>query len=188
MVDNSKNEAPHIGIIVMDFYTNALVAEIIKRNENRDLYNLPIYSIFNEYYGRHYFYASLYMDSKGDRRQVFGWAPGNKVINGFWMLIPYDENNNQYYIFNTYHKEFLYASVFIEDNRRTVFTWVNGVPTRESVWTIKDGNIYNEYYKCYLYESSLSYAENRKLVPCWAPGNQVAQDEWQMTFENKAGN
>ncbi|MBC8949482.1 MULTISPECIES: phosphatidylinositol-specific phospholipase C [Xenorhabdus] len=187
-VDNSKNEAPHIGIIVMDFYTNAMVAEIIKRNENTDLYNLSIYSIFNEYYGRHYFYASLYMDSAEDRRQVFDWAPGDKVINGFWMLIPYDEDNDQYYIFNTYYKEFLYASIFIEDNRRTVFTWINGVPTRESVWTIKDGNIYNEYYECYLYESSLSYTENRKLVPCWAPGDPVAQDEWQMTFENKAGN
>ncbi|MBE8587140.1 phosphatidylinositol-specific phospholipase C domain-containing protein [Xenorhabdus griffiniae] len=188
LVDNSKNEAPHIGIIVMDFYTDAMVAEIVKRNENRNLYNLPIYSIFNEYYGRHYFYASLYMDSVEERRQVFDWAPGNKVINGFWMLIPYDEKNAQYYIFNTYYKEFLYASVFIEDNRRTVFTRINGVPTRESVWTIKNGNIYNEYYKCYLYESSLSYTENRKLVPCWALGGNVAQDEWQMTFENKAVN
>ncbi|PHM68750.1 phosphatidylinositol-specific phospholipase C [Xenorhabdus kozodoii] len=188
LVDNSKNEAPHIGIIAMDFYINVLIAEVIKRNENKDLYNLPVYSIFNDYYGRHYFYASLYMDPAEDRRRVFSWAPGNKVINGFWVLIPYDEKNNQYHIFNTYYKEFLYASTFIEDNRRAVFTWINGVSTRESIWTIKDGNIYNEYYECYLYESSLSYAENRKLVPCWAPGNQVAQDEWQMTFENNTTN
>lgn len=184
-VDNSRNEAPHIGIIAMDFYTSDLVSEIIKRNENKDFKDLPVYSIYNTYYGQHYFYASKYMDSATKRRQVFGWAPGGKVSNGFWVLIPYG-NANEYYIFNTYYKEFLYASTFVTDNRRTVFTWIDAVPTAESTWTINNDNIHNIYYDCYLYESSLSYSEDRKLVPCWAPGVGVSQDHWNLVFENKS--
>lgn len=185
LVDSSKNEAPHIGIAAMDFYTDTLVAEIIKRNDNKFFKNLPVYSIYNEFYGKHYFYASAYMDSATDRRRVFGWSAGGKVREGYWLLIPYGKESEKYYIFNTYYKEFLYASSFIEDSRRDVFTWVEGVPTRESVWTLKNDYIYNEYYKCYLYESSLSFLENRKLVPCWAPGNRVSQSHWKMVLEHK---
>ncbi|WGL95839.1 RICIN domain-containing protein [Arsenophonus nasoniae] len=185
-VNNSKNEAPHIGIIAMDYYTSDLIAEIIKRNENKHFYNLPVYSIYNTYYGQHYFYASLYMDSEMKRRQVFGWNPGNKVANGYWVLIPLDKSRDQYYIFNTYYKEFLYASTFITDNRRDVFTWVDGVPTEESIWTVGSYYIYNEYYGCYLYESSLSFSENRKLTPCWAPGNRVLQDKWHLDYEDNS--
>jgi len=181
-VDNSRNEAPHIGIIAMDFYTRDLISEIIKRNENKHLKNLPIYSICNTYYGKHYFYASKYMDSAMKRRQVFDWEPGGKVANGFWLLIPCDRTN-RYYIFNTYYKEFLYASSFIKDNRRTVFTWVDAVPTEESKWIINNGRIYNFHYACYLYESSLSYSTDRKLVPCWAPGVDVSQDQWNLVRE-----
>ncbi|MGG5505609.1 MULTISPECIES: phosphatidylinositol-specific phospholipase C domain-containing protein [unclassified Myroides] len=184
-VDNSRNEAPHIGIIAMDFYTSDLVAEILKRNENKYCKELPIYSICNNYYGQHYFYASLYMDTAMKRRQVFGWEPGGKVTNGFWMLIP-SENTNEYYIFNTYYKEFLYASSFVTDNRRTVYTWIDAVPTVESRWTITNGNIHNVHYACNLYESSLSFSSDRKLVPCWAPGVSVLQDTWNLVLENKS--
>ncbi len=184
-VDNSRNEAPHIGIIAMDFYTTDLVAEIIKRNENKYFKDLPVYSIYNTYYGQHYLYASLYMDSAMKRRQVFGWAPGGKVTNGFWVLIPYG-STNEYYIFNTYYKEFLYASSFVTDNRRTVFTWVDAVPTAESTWIISNDNIHNVHHACYLYESGLSYSKDRKLVPCWAPGVGVSQDHWNLVLENKS--
>ncbi|MBB1149039.1 phosphatidylinositol-specific phospholipase C [Myroides sp. NP-2] len=184
-VDNSQNEAPHMGIVAMDFYTNDLVTEIIKRNENKDFKDLPVYSIYNSYYGRHYFYASMYMDSAMKRRQVFGWSPGGQVTNGYWMLIP-SGSNNEYYIFNTYYKEFLYASSFVEENRRTVYTWADAVPTAESIWTITNNTIYNVHYACYLYESSLTYSEDRKLVPCWAPSVSVAQDQWTMVLENKS--
>lgn len=181
-VDNFRNEAPHIGIIAMDFYTSDLVSEIIKRNENKHLKNLPVYSICNTYYGKHYFYASKYMDSAMKRRQVFNWNPGVKVNNGFWLLIPCDRTN-RYYIFNTFYKEFLYASSFIKDNRRTVFTWVDAVPTAESKWIINNDKIYNFHYACYLYESSLSYSNDRKLVPCWAPGVDVSQEHWNLIRE-----
>lgn len=181
-VDNSQNEAPHIGIIAMDFYTSDLVSEIIKRNENKHLKSFPVYSICNNFYGKHYFYASKYMDSAMKRRQVFGWEPGGKVANGFWLLIPCGRNN-EFYIFNTYYKEFLYASSFIKDNRRTVFTWVNAVPTVESKWIVSNDKIYNSHYGCYLYESSLSYSNDRKLVPCWAPGVNVFQDQWNLVRE-----
>jgi len=184
-IDVQANEAPHIGVFILDFYTDTIVREIIKRNENKDLHNLKVYSMGNRVYGNHYFYASLYMDNPMKRRQVFCWAQGNKVSNGYWVFIPVEGVENQYMIFNTYYKEFLYASTFIEDNRRTVFTWIDGVPTLESTWTIQGKTIYNEYYKCYLYESSLSFTENRKLVPCWAPGNLVNQAFWELVAEGQ---
>lgn len=184
-VDNSRNEAAHIGIIAMDFYTKDLVTEIIKRNENKYFKELPIFTIYNNYYGQHYFYASLYMDTAKKRREVFGWKPGGKVVNGFWVLLP-SGKTDEYYIFNTYYKEFLYASSFITDNRRTVYTWVDAVPTIESTWIIRNGEIHNVYYNCNLYESSLSYSNNRKLIPCWAPNERVIQDSWNLEFENRS--
>jgi len=186
LVDNTKNEAAHIGIIVMDFYTEAMVQEIIKRNENKDLSGGRIYSIRNEYYGKHYLFSSIYQDSTLDRRQVFGWAPGYKIINGYWMIIPVDQEKKKYFIFNTYYKEYLYASSQVDDSRRTVYTWVKGTPTRESIWVIKNGKIFNEYYGCYLFESNLSHNETRKIVPCWEPGNIVIESDWKIIFENTA--
>lgn len=184
-VDNSQNEAPHIGIIAMDFYTSNLVTEVVKRNENRFLKNIPVYSIYNSYYGKHYLYASEYMDTAMDRRQVFCWEPGGKLIKGYWLFIPVD-GTNEYYIFNTYFKEFLYASSFVTDNRRTVYTWISAVTTKDGTWTIENNEIYNVFYGCYLYESSLYYNGDRKLVPCWAPGKPVLQDEWFWDFEKNS--
>ncbi|PHM60196.1 hypothetical protein Xish_03341 [Xenorhabdus ishibashii] len=83
------------------------------------------------------------------------------------------KNNDQYYIFNTYYKEFLYASIFIEDNRRTVFTWINGVPTRESVWTINVTSMKAVFH--------MKRTKNLSRV-----GLRVIK--WQMNFENNAGN
>lgn len=180
IVNNAVNEATHIGIIVMDFYASKLVTEIIKRNDNRDFNNLPVYSIYNTYYGKHYFCASLYTDSAMDRRDVCGWTLGDPLASGYWVFLPHNEEKSQYYIFNTYYKEYLYASNLIKDNRRAVYTWVNGILTQESIWRIKGNLIYNEYYSCFLYECSLLSREHRRIVPCWAPGNPVTQDEWQM--------
>ncbi|CAJ0995215.1 1-phosphatidylinositol phosphodiesterase [Sodalis praecaptivus] len=50
-VDFARYEVARIGIIVMDFYSEAMVAEIIKRNENKHLLDFPILTIANKNQG-----------------------------------------------------------------------------------------------------------------------------------------
>lgn len=169
----------------MDFYTKAMVTEIIKRNENKNLTDFPICSICNYSNGGHYFYASLYMDALMARRRVFSWVPGDRIYKGYWMLVTHDRAKNEFYLLNNYYKEYLYASSQVEDNRRSVFTWVDGVPRPECIWTVKDSCIFNNFYQYFLYESSLSFNVDRQLTPCWVPGTHVRHDVWEFALENK---
>ena len=178
LVNNKINQTPYIGIISMDYYTNNLVTEVIKRNDNKDISGYPIVTLYNPTYEGHYLYASGFITN--NRREVYCWEPGNLVREAYWVKIPYQ--NDKYYLFNTFYREFLYASALVKDNRRYLYTCGDGTEYKEGLWEIKKHNdtytIYNEYYTCYLYESGITSKENRRFTPCWAPGNRVQQDNW----------
>lgn len=100
-------------------------------------------------------------------------------------------------IFNTYHKEYLYASSYepFDKDRRQVFTWRPGEPVDQGIWRLipVSGvnnlyNIFNEFHKEYLYAAEYApFDKDRRRVFTWRPGD-VVSDQFNWRLESVSGN
>jgi 1-phosphatidylinositol phosphodiesterase len=179
-VDNSKNESPHTGIIPMDYYRGDVVDEIIKRNVVADLLNMPVVCLRNLGFSDHHLTSSRYHD--GAQRTVYCIETYKSDNQKYWLKI--DVGGNNFRLFNTYYKEFLYASPRISGgNRRHVLTFMPGKYHEGCVWRFtKTANgqyrIFNDKYKEYLYISGYSSMLFTEECNCLVGGDIPQRGEW----------
>ncbi|WP_224552791.1 phosphatidylinositol-specific phospholipase C [Pectobacterium versatile] len=180
------NDTPYLGIIPMDFPDNCkyIVHAIVKFNDHTIINNANLIDIYNTEYNN-YIYASSLLDdfvknNANNMRKVVGWETvGQQVSQGRWKVIQADEG---VYLFNTFYKEFMYASYYVTDNRRSVCSWIPGVQNEiddACMWYIsRVGDMFiikNRQYAEYFYATSLNDGGNRRKTACWHPGNLVKQ-------------
>jgi len=97
----------------------------------------------NEFYFYNWLYKE-YMYAAGskfadDRRNVFGWRPGNvEYQQGIWQLIPDNKYQGAYLLKTTYKNEYLYLSEYKpqDKDRYNVCTWIPGNVVSNTEWYI----------------------------------------------------
>ena len=82
-----------------------------------------LFAIYNTYQNE-YLYAAEYAPVSKCVRRVFTWRPGTFVDGkGLWKLVP--TKSGEYYLFNTYFNEYMYAAASYDNDRREVFSASN---------------------------------------------------------------
>ncbi|UVO06486.1 phosphatidylinositol-specific phospholipase C domain-containing protein [Pectobacterium polonicum] len=186
----SANDTPYLGIMPMDFpdnYTH-LIKAIVKFNDHEVINHAASVSMYNTEYNN-YIYASSLLDNvvsdnTKNKRRVVGWRVTDQPVSqGTWKIVQADDS---IYLFNTYYKEFIYASCYVKDDRRSVCGWILGVQNEiddacmwylykqaGDVFTIKNKSFGEYFYATSLYDGDNK--DNRRKTACWHKGNVVSQ-------------
>jgi 1-phosphatidylinositol phosphodiesterase len=124
-----KDDNPYWGIVVMDFPLDMknqydLPASIVKFNDHAAIKHIKPVKIYNVCYNN-YIYASPHYEDR-DSRKVLGWNKEKvDVEQGVWKIVATDLM--RVYLYNTYYKELMYATEYLESDDRIVATWTHGL-------------------------------------------------------------
>jgi len=183
-VETDDCECPYYGILPTNFRPGELltyshdefISLLIKFNRNKYHDISQIISLKNAKYGD-FVYSRYTMPDDKRRRLVSGWSTLDR--QGYWALILINTENNEYALYNTYSREYLYANITCSDYRREVRTWVPGNDLDEAhIWIVsrhktsltESGYAYafrNKRYGSYLYSSNYNYDNERRNIYCW---------------------
>ncbi|WP_353281274.1 ankyrin repeat domain-containing protein [Wolbachia endosymbiont (group A) of Andrena trimmerana] len=115
----------------------------IPKDEKNDKFRWKIkpdgdnFYIVNVAFNETLYAASNYFNYNDDRRMVFTWIPGGRVVRDVWMIKP---DGNSCSIMNVELNEYLYAADYAkyDNDRRRVFTWIPGGQVSQGMWMIED--------------------------------------------------
>uniref|UniRef100_A0A336LZ99 CSON008746 protein n=1 Tax=Culicoides sonorensis TaxID=179676 RepID=A0A336LZ99_CULSO len=77
-------------------------------------------------------------------RFVFTWHEQTKISQGYWYILPIPEKEDEFWIRNTAHNEYLYLADEFDSENRNIYTSLKGSAIAEypeSHWTIDQSNV-----------------------------------------------
>lgn len=184
----NNDDVPYLGLVIMDFADNVGLAlsKIVSFNDSNIIKSSIEIKILNKFYNNFVYTSSLVNgnDQYTVSRKVAAVKNGAFPSQGVWKIISAGKDN--VFLYNTYYKEFMRATSYVKDNRRTVCTDLLGMaaPVDDAfIWTMRDEpestySFLNKKYAEYFYETSLDDGkakDNRRQVACWQPKNIVIQ-------------